>query len=458
MKFEVDKQTLNDLEILGTSKNRKSVFTLFNFTKCLGGEKKLYSYLSSPLTDLATINERKEAIKFFHQQFAIGFQIPKDALDFTEYYFRHTNFAPRLVSKYTAMERMIMDKINPSEEYYLVEKGVESTVELLKEIYKFSQRLSEALDKGSDKDKYPALLIKNSHKSMEIFADREFQDIINMGKIKYYHIAKLDYIFRRSHKASIQFFLNMIYEYDALLSVAKAAEKYNLCYPDVLDRNQKSMKIEGLFHPFLENAISSDLEFNSSANLLFISGPNMGGKSTVLKALGIAVYLAHLGFPVPASKMKVSQLSGICTTINIADNINQGYSHFYAEVMRIKHVASRLKENNNMLVIFDELFRGTNVKDAYDGTLAVVSAFSKIDTSFFVISTHIVEVAKELQNNEKLKFSYTEVLNEDETPIYTYKLKDGISDVRLGMYIINKEKLIEEINDITNKDLRDENV
>lgn len=177
----------------------------------------------------------------------------------------------------------------------------------------------------------------------------------------------------------------------------------------------------------------------------------MAGKSTFLKALGISVYLAHVGFPVPARKMKLSILSGLCTTINISDNLDSGYSHFYAEVMRIKNVADELARNKNMFVIFDELFRGTNVKDAYDGTLAIVSALSLINSSFFVVSTHIVEVAKELGENNNIKFAYFDVLEQNNEPVYTYLLKDGISDVRLGMYIINREKLIEQLNEISRK-------
>jgi Mismatch repair ATPase (MutS family) len=116
--------------------------------------------------------------------------------------------------------------------------------------------------------------------------------------------------------------------------------------------------------------------------------------------------------------------------------------------MRIKDVAHRLEANNRILVLFDELFRGTNVKDAYDGTVAVVSAFAKIRTSFFVISTHIVEAARELESKANIQFSYFDIKEEDGHPVYTYKLKEGVSDVRLGMYIINKEGVIDLINNI----------
>ena len=99
----------------------------------------------------------------------------------------------------------------------------------------------------------------------------------------------------------------------------------------------------------------------------------MAGKSTFLKALGVAIYISHLGFPVPAEKMSTTIYNGIITTINLSDNMNRGYSHFYSEVRRVKEVANKLKEKNRLLVIFDELFRGTNVKDAFDASLLIIT-------------------------------------------------------------------------------------
>lgn len=444
MKFEVDKQTLKDLEIFDIVRERKSIFGLFNFARSMGGRRQLYNFLLSPLADLDEINERKNAIAFFQKHMPYGLNVDKNALDFSEYYFKHGNYATRPPSKFAAIERKIMSYINQSNEYYLVEKGVSSTVDLLKGIYRFSLDLAEKLAE----DDTSTLLSRNNKEVLKIFSQPEYDEVLNIKKIKAYDTERFDHMFRHTHRKEIKFFHNMVYEYDAYYAVTKGAEKYQLTYPDILPQDENCLEIGGLFHPFVDDAISNDVSFEKESNLLFISGPNMAGKSTFLKALGVAVYLAHVGFPVPATKMKLSILSGLCTTINISDNLSSGYSHFYAEVMRIKHVAEKLKSNKNMLVLFDELFRGTNVKDAYDGTLAIVSAFSQIKSSFFIISTHIVEVAKDLQEDKNIQFAYFEVDNEDGHPIYTYKLREGVSNVRLGMYIINKERLIELINDI----------
>ncbi len=102
----------------------------------------------------------------------------------------------------------------------------------------------------------------------------------------------------------------------------------------------------------------------------------MAGKSTLMKSVGIALYLAHMGFPVAAQQFSFAVRDGIVTSINLADNLNAGASHYYAEVLRVKEVALQLQQGRHLFVIFDEMFRGTNVKDAYDATIALTAAFA----------------------------------------------------------------------------------
>lgn len=171
----------------------------------------------------------------------------------------------------------------------------------------------------------------------------------------------------------------------------------------------------------------------------------MAGKSSLLKSIGIAIYLSQLGFPVPAKHMMTSTFKGLITTINLADDVEQGHSHFYKEILRVKQVAEKLNQSKDIFVIFDELFRGTNVKDAYDASLAIIAAFAEVKTCFFVVSTHIVEVAHELSSIENINFRYMETIFEYTNPVNSYKLKQGITEERLGMWIVKNEGILEII-------------
>src|SRR3569833_2733627 len=163
-----------------------------------------------------------------------------------------------------------------------------------------------------------------------------------------------------------------------------------------------------------------------------------------MKSLGIAMYLAHMGFPVAAKKKEVSVRDCIYTTINLPDNLGIGASHFYAEVLRIKKVARELSTGKNIFVIFDELFRGTNVKDAYEATIAITSAFAKKRSSMFIISTHIIEAGDVLRERcPNISFKYLPTRMNGTIPVYTYTLETGITDDRHGMIIINNEGILD---------------
>jgi DNA mismatch repair protein MutS len=122
-----------------------------------------------------------------------------------------------------------------------------------------------------------------------------------------------------------------------------------------------------------------------------------------------------------------------------------GHSHFYAEVLRVKMVAEAVSEGKNLVIIFDELFKGTNVKDAYDATLAVSEAFGENRNCAFIISTHIIEAGKELQRCPNFQFAYLPTIMKGAVPSYTYTLQEGISSDRHGMMIIQNEGIIETI-------------
>ncbi|MGB3585491.1 MAG: DNA mismatch repair protein MutS, partial [Tunicatimonas sp.] len=226
-------------------------------------------------------------------------------------------------------------------------------------------------------------------------------------------------------------------------AVAKTATNLNLQYPEYLNSSNPSIEVEGLFHPLLEHPVSNDFIIGTSGNLCFLTGANMSGKSTFLKSFAIAVYLSHLGLPVPAKKMTTTVSNGLFTTINLSDDLNQGYSHFYHEVKRVKEAAYRIKEEGKMIVIFDELFRGTNVKDASESSLSIISALANIPDSLFLISTHIIEIAEKLGDKKSVFFRSFNTKLENDEPVYDYRMIKGVSKESLGALIVRRERIIE---------------
>ena len=221
--------------------------------------------------------------------------------------------------------------------------------------------------------------------------------------------------------------------------------------PEYDSETQTVFDVVDGFHPFLSSPVKNSFSFNQESNLCFVTGPNMSGKSTFLKTMGLMIYLSHVGFPVPAKSLKTSILNGLFTTINLTDNMNLGYSHFYSEVKRVKDLALKIKPGGRFLIIFDELFRGTNVKDAYDASLMIIAALAKIRNNIFFISTHILEIAETIENKDTIMFRCfgSELINQQ--PIYDFKLKEGISEERIGLLIIKNEGILHILDEIIRK-------
>ena len=437
MKFEIDKQTINDLELYERTKGDKSVFSFFNQTQSIGGTEKLKRIFSSPLLDIKLLEKRIDTIKYFETN-PDFIEIYKEWLGFIEYYLIQSN-RPKKLSLVDIIRNSVDNRIKPTNHNYIISRAITCLVKILNDLYNYA--------KGIDLENSPEQLLEYKSTILDLIEKSELKEILllkNKNRMGVIRKGKLDFYFRNSESEKIKVLLDIIYEIDVYKSISNAVRKYGFSYPQYTS-NEVCINIEGLFHPFLEEPVSNNVNLSYSKNLCFLTGPNMAGKSTYLKSFGISVYLAHLGFPVPAVSMETSIFNGLLTTINMSDNINKGYSHYYNEVLRVKYVAEQINQLKNIVVIFDELFRGTNVMDAYEASLAVISAFAKINMSLFAISTHIMEVAEKLKHNESVYFKFFEIKINDDIPQYTYKLKDGVTDERICMYILTKEKVVETI-------------
>lgn len=440
MKFDIDKQTINDLELFEKIKGDRSVFTLFNFTKTIGGRECLGNMFSNPFTDKNSIESRILNLKFFQEQ---TFEIPldKESLDFIEHYLSRGN-RPVKFSIINSFINKWFFKKNANEQF-IIQRGIRFLISFLVETYDFFKNTNYS-NSVEFIDNYKSVILE----SIENSSLKNVFDYKDSVRLFHYEYSKLDYYFRNSEFNNIRKILDIIYEIDAYKSISIASNKNGFTLPVITNKN--SFQVKGLFHPFLENPVDNDFEISEKKNICFLTGPNMAGKSTFLKSVGVSLYLSHIGFPVPAKYLETSVFNGLLTTINLSDNLNKGYSHFYNEVLRVKYVAERISQNGNIFVVFDELFRGTNVKDAFEASLSVIQAFSKLNKGAYAISTHIIEIADKL-DHDSIFFKYFEANLINDAPQYNYKLKDGVTDERIGMYILKKERVIETIENAINK-------
>ena len=440
--FEIDKQTKNDLNIFPKTNGEFSIFDYYNYTSTEGGRNILKHLLDTPKNNKEEINDRSNSIKFLRES-NLNLQLDSATIDFIEYYVNlksHVLKDNSLSSYMTILSNILFKDSN---DFYIVSQGLSRLIKHINTLLLYINAI-QSID-------LCGVLLQLKSELITISSNKEYISFLEIGdaKLSIRQIHHFDNFIRTKEIERIKNILNLTYYLDAYTSVAKSAEINNLTFSKFNDAVKPNIRLKEVYHPLLKKPVLNDFELDGDKqNLCFISGANMAGKSTFLKSVGLCVYLSHVGFPVPVTEMNSSIFNGLFSTINLSDNINKGYSHFYTEVKRIKDSVLMIKNRKKVLIIFDELFRGTNVKDAFEATVMITSGFSKITTSLFFISTHIVEATKELERYERVSFKCFSSRLKEEKPIYDYKLIDGVSSERLGLTIVKNEKIMEMIEQI----------
>jgi DNA mismatch repair ATPase MutS len=434
MSFNIDKQTIEELNLLGKFREG-SVYGLFNKVKTAGGGQLLNEMFNNPLEKVSAISMRSSVFRFFEglqpvfpfdvQQIALM----RDYLDTNAGKSALTSLAGILKNKWLAM--LIRD-----ERYKKTIQGLQATVVTLSRCYDF-------LDKMKGSAGPYSIRIKDM---LRILSDKRLEKLRGLDiyqELPVKNLAFFDHLLKTSLCNEMKEVVDFIYELDVNIAVSSVSKERGFVYANALPPERNILSATGLAHPCLNDAIGNTIHLSQDNNLIFLTGANMAGKSTLMKTVGIGLYLAHMGFPVAAEHMAFSVRDGMYSSINVADSIDLGYSHFYAEVMRVKQAAEATASGKRLLLMFDELFKGTNVKDAYDGTLAVTEAFAAYDDCLFIVSTHIIEVGDALKDNPNIQFVYMPTVMQGATPNYTYKLQKGITEDRQGMMIIRNEGILD---------------
>ena len=427
---------MDDLHIFG-KQGSGSIYSLFNRTATAKGALLLEDMFRYPLSEQAVINQRSGIIRSLVSRQTV-FPFKAEWIDYAEQYLDNTDLRSRQLDTKQSVSAWLNGLVAGMDATYkVVYNGVKGIIEII-------QQLDVFLHAQTDKDVSPETL------EMKSLVEGVFMHLLKENADRAFtreEILVLDKFLRFGQEQSVRKVLDHIYGLDVHIAVAQVAMAHGFGFADALPANGPGLQITGMYHPRVSSPVPNDLAVDPDSNVIFLTGVNMAGKSTFMKSLGVNLYLAHMGFPVAAQQMQFPVLDGIYTTINLPDNLGMGASHFYAEVLRLKKIAEKLRSSKNMLIIFDELFRGTNVKDAYDATVAVTAAFAKKRRSLFVISTHIIEAGPVLAAQcDNIRFKYLPATMKDGAPEYTYTLETGITADRHGMVIINNEGILDILN------------
>ncbi len=223
-------------------------------------------------------------------------------------------------------------------------------------------------------------------------------------------------------------------EIDALVSMATF--RYNhphTSYAEVPDSDELVYEARGLRHPFLgEKAVDNDFTVDDN-HYYIITGANMAGKSTFLRAVGVNYVLARNGMPVFADFLRVSRYR-LFSSMRTTDDLAHGISYFNAELLRLRQLIESLPPTGATLVILDEILRGTNSLDKLNGSRLFLEYISRRHVSG-IIATHDLALSK----MESARFhNYCFEIGLGESVTYSYKITPGVARNQNATYLLRQ--------------------
>lgn len=248
-----------------------------------------------------------------------------------------------------------------------------------------------------------------------------FNGIFQVDTFTIYKLAK----WKEKYGTYMQEWFMNIAQMEALTSISVIGQtKEVYCFPTILKQELPVMKYTDVYHPLIAEtrAISNCMEIQN--NTYIITGSNMSGKTTFLRTLGINSKLALLGAPVCAKNCQLS-LFDIYTSMRIKDDVNEGISTFYAELLSIKTMMDASKLKQPMLVLIDEIFKGTN---SADRIICAKEAICRLHLPWVItlVSTHDFELCALEQEStiEAMNYHFEEYYEQNEI-CFDYQLKNG---------------------------------
>ena len=436
-----DKTTLKDHSYLGSGHH--SVYHLIDHTTTHAGRDELRNLVLSPPSGYESLLSLQQAVGFLAEHPEAWTRIISNGtLVMLEKFFESADTAGHQPGSISLRLGTIFQKLFNKGQYTLTQFSISH----LSDFFRGCKELLRMLELEGLPERLRLILMEIKE---ELDRDPTAHAVLAVDKrTPYPELAKLSYLARRQLKNPVYRMMQHYAKLDAWHSMAVATVKHGWVFPKLNPPFPIRMKADGLYHPLLKKPVSYDIDFDRNRNFLLLTGANMSGKTTFMRALGVSALLAHLGMGVPATSFEISFLQGIITNMYVEDNILAGESFFFAEVQRIKETARRLQEPQPHLVLMDELFKGTNVHDAFECTKAVVEGLLRYDRHIMVLSTHLYEVAQQFVDRKELIFAYfvTE-MSEEGGYSFRYELKSGISNDRIGYRILQKEGVIALLQD-----------
>lgn len=433
----LDEQTLRDLEIFSSETSGKSLYDWCNATRNLKGAKILRARMQRPFSSPDRIRAVQESIRWLNENFTAFEHLPNFVTtDQVEFYIHGILPLAMSGNAFEFFFAMLDIRFGDDLRYHRILVGVEAVSNMIRALRDIFAKPELDMPRGEVAELLAEMRELLDSPGFAVVTDRKVWDM------QPWTVLRMDQVFRLHEKHTVYRLLQLVYEVDALLAMTQTTRNHKLVLPEI-GNGSLAVTAEAVVHPLVHDPVPNPVHLDQAQRLLFLTGPNMAGKTTYLRAGAIALYLAHLGMGVPAQTFSFVPAQRLYSSISLMDNLSIGVSFFRAEALRIKTIAAALAEGLRVIAVMDEPFKGTNVKDALDASLEVLLRFADRDNSLFMFSSHLIEMEDRMKACGQVRCCHFEADEAAGTLKFDYVIRPGVSTQRLGMRVLSEEGIFD---------------
>lgn len=234
-------------------------------------------------------------------------------------------------------------------------------------------------------------------------------------------------------------------EWDVLSALAELAENEGYTRPEF--HTGTALVMEGARHPVIDmlqpDFVPNSICLDNDKNLAIITGPNMGGKSTVMRQLALLVIMAHIGSFVPAKRLSLPDIDAIYTRIGANDDIANGRSTFMVEMSESAYILNNATHKS--LVVLDELGRGTATYDGLSLAWSIAEYLGNKTHAYTLFATHYLEMTELPKLYGNMKNYHVSAIDQGDSIIFTHLIEDGAANKSYGLHVAELAGITAEV-------------
>jgi len=251
------------------------------------------------------------------------------------------------------------------------------------------------------------------------------------------HVACALQGWRNRHGRDVRRWLDAVGEMEALAALSTYSFEHPAdVFPELLEQAGPRFEADTLGHPLLPDSgcVRNSLALKKPGDVLLVSGSNMSGKSTLLRAVGVNAVLAMAGAPVRAARLRLSPQT-VAASMRLSDSLQKGVSHFYAEISRVRQVVE-LSRRGPLLFLFDEILQGTNSEDRRAGAEGIVRTLIQ-QKAIGLVTTHDLALTSlaQLFPEQVTNVHFQEKLEAGKLS-FDYRLRPGVVTTHNGVELM----------------------